>query len=50
VARGTPDRIAGLDGLRGIAAAGILVLLAMLICMNATAVYLRYRFGKKVRW
>jgi phosphate transport system permease protein len=33
-----------------VAAAGILVLLAMLICMNATAVYLRYRFGKKVRW
>jgi phosphate transport system permease protein len=33
-----------------VAAAGILVLLAMLICLNATAVYLRYRFSKKVRW
>jgi phosphate transport system permease protein len=33
-----------------VAAAGILVLLAMLICLNATAVYLRYRFGKKINW
>jgi phosphate transport system permease protein len=33
-----------------VAAAGILVLLAMLICLNATAVYLRYRFGKKTSW
>jgi phosphate transport system permease protein len=33
-----------------VAAAGILVLLAMLICLNATAVFLRYRFGKRVQW
>jgi phosphate transport system permease protein len=33
-----------------VAAAGILVLLAMLICLNATAVFVRYRFGKYVRW
>lgn len=33
-----------------VAAAGIIVLLAVLICMNAVAVYLRYHFGKKVRW
>jgi phosphate transport system permease protein len=33
-----------------VAAAGILVLLAMLICLNAAAVYLRYRFGKKINW
>jgi phosphate transport system permease protein len=32
------------------AAAAILVLLAMLVCMNALAVYLRYRFGKRIRW
>lgn len=33
-----------------VAAAGIMVLLAMLVCLNATAVFLRYRFGKKIRW
>jgi phosphate transport system permease protein len=33
-----------------VAAAAILVLLAMLICLNAAAVYLRQRFGKRVRW
>jgi phosphate transport system permease protein len=33
-----------------VAAAGIIVLLAMLICLNAAAVYLRYRFGKRIRW
>jgi phosphate transport system permease protein len=33
-----------------VAAAGILVLLAMLICLNATAVFLRYRFGRQMRW
>ncbi|RIK76325.1 MAG: phosphate ABC transporter permease PtsA [Planctomycetota bacterium] len=33
-----------------VAAAGIIVLLAMLICLNAAAVYLRYRFGRRIRW
>lgn len=33
-----------------VAAAGIIVLLAMLICLNATAVFLRHRFGKRIRW
>jgi phosphate transport system permease protein len=33
-----------------VAAAGIIVLLAMLICLNAIAVYLRHRFSKRVRW
>jgi phosphate transport system permease protein len=33
-----------------VAAAGIIVLLTVLILMNATAVYLRYRYGKRIRW
>jgi phosphate transport system permease protein len=33
-----------------VAAAGILVLLVVLILMNATAVFIRQRFGKGVRW
>jgi phosphate transport system permease protein len=33
-----------------VAAAGIIVLLAMLICLNAGAVYLRRRFGRDMRW
>jgi phosphate transport system permease protein len=33
-----------------VAAAGIIVLLTVLIIMNATAVYLRYHYGKRVRW
>lgn len=33
-----------------VAAAGIIVLLVMLICLNAVAVYLRYRFGRRIRW
>jgi phosphate transport system permease protein len=32
------------------AAAAIIVLLAVLIGMNALAVYLRYRFGQRIRW
>ena len=32
------------------AAAGILVLLATLLCLNAAAVYVRVYFGKKVKW
>lgn len=33
-----------------VAAAGIIVLLAVLICLNAAAVFLRQRFGKRNRW
>jgi phosphate transport system permease protein len=33
-----------------VAAAGIIVLLTVLILMNASAVYLRYRYGKRIRW
>jgi phosphate transport system permease protein len=33
-----------------VAAAGIIVLLSVLILMNATAVYLRYHYGKRIRW
>ena len=37
-------------GFHQVAAAGIVVLLTVLICMNALAVVLRYRFGKKIKW
>jgi phosphate transport system permease protein len=33
-----------------VAAAAIIVLLTVLILMNATAVYLRYRYGKRIQW
>jgi phosphate transport system permease protein len=33
-----------------VAAAGIIVLLSVLMLLNATAVYLRYRYGQRVRW
>jgi phosphate transport system permease protein len=33
-----------------VAAAGIVVLLTVLILLNATAVYVRYRYGKRIRW
>jgi phosphate transport system permease protein len=33
-----------------VAAAAIVVLLTVLILLNATAVYVRYRYGKRVRW
>jgi phosphate transport system permease protein len=33
-----------------VAAAGIIVLMVMLICLNATAVFLRYRFSKRIHW
>lgn len=33
-----------------VAAAAIIVLLTVLILLNATAVYLRYRYGKRIRW
>ena len=35
---------------QNVAAAGILVLLAVLLCMNALAVFIRYHFGKRIRW
>ena len=33
-----------------VAAAGIIVLLSVLILMNVSAVYLRYRYGQRIRW
>ena len=33
-----------------VAAAAIVVLLTVLILLNATAVYVRYRYGKRIRW
>jgi phosphate transport system permease protein len=33
-----------------VAAAGIVVLLTVLILLNATAVYVRYRYGQRIRW
>ncbi|MBX3411690.1 MAG: phosphate ABC transporter permease PstA [Pirellulales bacterium] len=33
-----------------LAAAAIIVLLAVLLCLNGIAVYLRQRYGKRVRW
>jgi phosphate transport system permease protein len=33
-----------------VAAAGIVVLLAVLVALSATAVFLRQRFGKRMRW
>ncbi len=33
-----------------VAAAAIVVLLTVLILLNATAVYVRYRYGKHIRW
>jgi phosphate transport system permease protein len=33
-----------------VAAAAIIVLLTLLILMNAVAVYLRYHYGKRIRW
>jgi phosphate transport system permease protein len=35
---------------RGLAAAGIIVLLALLLIMNAAAIYLRQRFSRNARW
>jgi phosphate transport system permease protein len=37
-------------GFKEIAAAGIVVLLAVLLVMNATAIYLRQRFSRNARW
>ena len=33
-----------------VAAAGIIVLLTVMMLLNATAVYLRYRYGQRIRW
>ncbi len=33
-----------------VAAAAIIVLLIVLVCMNAIAVFVRYRFGSRIRW
>jgi phosphate transport system permease protein len=33
-----------------VAAAAIVILLTMLILLNATAVYVRYRYGQRIRW
>ncbi|MFG0239779.1 MAG: phosphate ABC transporter, permease protein PstA, partial [Gimesia chilikensis] len=33
-----------------LAAAGILVLLVVLVSMNAVAVFVRHKYGKKIRW
>lgn len=35
---------------REVAGAGIIVLLTLLILMNAGAVYVRYRYGQRIRW
>ncbi len=35
---------------QNVAAAGIIVLLGVLLCMNALAVFIRYRYGKQIRW
>ena len=35
---------------RDVAAAGIIVLLSLLIVMNAGAVFVRYRYGQRIRW
>jgi phosphate transport system permease protein len=35
---------------RSLAAAGIIVLLAVLLVMNAAAIYLRQRFSRNARW
>jgi phosphate transport system permease protein len=37
-------------GFHHVAAAAIVVLLTVLILLNATAVYVRYRYGKHIRW
>lgn len=35
---------------RDVAGAGIIVLLSLLIVMNAGAVFVRYRYGQRIRW
>ncbi|MEJ7761837.1 MAG: phosphate ABC transporter permease PstA [Thermomicrobiales bacterium] len=38
------------DEFREIAAAGIIVLMIVLLSMNSVAIFLRYRFSKRMRW
>jgi phosphate transport system permease protein len=38
------------DEFRQIAAAGIIVLMVVLLLMNSIAIYFRYRFSKRTRW
>ncbi len=38
------------EDFHSVAAAGIIVLLAVLICLNAIAVFVRYRASKRIRW
>ena len=38
------------DEFRELAAGGIIVLLVVLILMNALAVWIRYFFGKRIKW
>ena len=38
------------DEFRHLAAAAIIVLLVLLFCMNALAVIIRHRYGKRVKW
>ena len=38
------------DDFHHVAAAGIIVLMVDVDLLNATAVYVRYRYGKRIRW
>ena len=38
------------DEFHNVAGSGIIVLMVMLICMNAVAVFVRYRFARKIQW
>ena len=38
------------EDFHSVAAAGIIVLLVVLICLNAVAVFVRYRASKRIRW
>tara|TARA_Y100001978_G_scaffold106042_1_gene94746 strand:- start:153 stop:1025 length:873 start_codon:yes stop_codon:yes gene_type:complete len=38
------------EDFHSVAAAGIIVLLGVLICLNAIAVFVRYRASKRIRW
>ncbi len=38
------------DDFHHVAAAGIVVLLAVLVALSATAVFMRQRFGRRIRW
>lgn len=38
------------EDFHSVAGAGIIVLLTVLICLNALAVFVRYRYSKRIRW